>query len=147
MRLLGVYLGDIYLLHVAIFEHLPKRPLEAKISSSSEKFFFWNCGNIKDYWCLFYFIFYTVTNNSLTCIWLQQSHPSRLHINITHISYVFNFVSLMFQHTNSTFLVDWKLSKISFESQPFLTQLKIEEGSLEYLNLTKWQFDMNKWVQ
>ena len=28
---LGVYLGDIYLLHVAIFAHLPKRPLEAKI--------------------------------------------------------------------------------------------------------------------
>ena len=26
-----VYLGDIYLLHVAIFAHLPKRPLEAKI--------------------------------------------------------------------------------------------------------------------
>ena len=34
MRLLGVYLGDIYLLHVAIFAHLPKMPLEAKISSS-----------------------------------------------------------------------------------------------------------------
>ena len=31
MRSLGVYLGDIYLLHVAIFAHLPKRPLEAKI--------------------------------------------------------------------------------------------------------------------
>ena len=31
MRSLGVYLGDIYLLHVANFAHLPKRPLEAKI--------------------------------------------------------------------------------------------------------------------
>ena len=34
MCLLGVYLGDIYLLHVAIFAHLPKRQLEAEISSS-----------------------------------------------------------------------------------------------------------------
>ena len=31
MRLLGVYLGDIYCLHVANFAHYPQRPLEAKI--------------------------------------------------------------------------------------------------------------------
>ena len=38
MRSLGVFLGDIYQLHVAIFAYLPKRPLEAKILFKSQMF-------------------------------------------------------------------------------------------------------------